>query len=85
MSNSNDLLPCPFCGGEPTESSRYFSSGGDSCKVFLVKCENNECRIKPKADACGPWGYNRDGKWLENMGTNDLAQADARARWNKRT
>jgi len=85
MSIENELLPCPFCGGKPTEISHYISHGGDSNKYFLVKCENYECRVRPGTGVCGPGGYKNSSGWLETMDTNDLAKAESRARWNKRT
>jgi len=54
-----DLLPCPFCGGEP--KLRTHRSGEDSMEAY-VECPTCEVRTTyyedsyaPVADAVGAW------------------------------
>jgi hypothetical protein len=38
-----ELLPCPFCGGEPSVRYNEYSSGKD----FFAECDNPGCNVRP--------------------------------------
>lgn len=56
---SNELKPCPFCGGEPTEEVNLVLPY--EIELYKIKCENKKCTILPsttaykKEDAIKAW------------------------------
>ena len=82
--NPSEVLPCPFCGKAPVQSNRYFSHGGDSYKVFSVKCENKECNARPEVSVYGPGGYKAPNGWLKTADTDESARDESQLRWNTR-
>jgi len=40
MSDTDSLLPCPFCGSNPQV---YSEEKHDGCKMFEVLCDNPDC------------------------------------------
>lgn len=53
---SDELKPCPFCGGEA--DVRYFAHDDSECTVM---CSNPNCRASVSARSCGSMttAYNR--------------------------
>ena len=60
-----DLLPCPFCGGEP-EIDHHEDEDGGNGDEFYIKCGENYCVFLSDATpegVCNDWNR-RDGKLL---------------------
>ena len=72
---TNDLGPCPFCGGEP--DVHYFAHDDSECTVM---CSNPNCRASVSARSCGSMttAYNRARKlWNRRAERTCRDKADA--------
>lgn len=49
---SNELKPCPFCGGEAKLCETTEREGLTYCGFCFVKCTNCGCRTQMYADYC---------------------------------
>ena len=76
--NSIDLLPCPWCGEQPTRSDHYAEIG--DCRSFVVKCCSDSCAARPCVTSQGPSSYGE----CSDQATNELARSEADIRWNDR-
>jgi len=67
---SDELKPCPFCGGKATVDQQYDETwDGEEAGVDLycdIGCENDDCGVKPSVSS-----------W-------DSTYEDAVERWNTR-
>ena len=65
MNWKDKLLPCPFCGGEPTK--RYIGNTHTKKRSIRIKC--SKCRVS-RTDGM----LKHDWEWLENVATNNWNQ-----------
>lgn len=74
---SEELKPCPFCGGEA--DVHYFAHDDSECTVM---CSNPNCRASVSARSCGSMtaAYNRARK-LWNHRAERMCRI-VRARWD---
>lgn len=75
-----ELLPCPFCGGCPSEDTSVQHQSGDLRCRHSFGCFNVSCPIRPSASRWGPWGYHQKG----DPPNDEAAKAEALAAWNHR-
>lgn len=64
---SNELKPCPFCGGEAEETITY----ADNAPMFYsVHCGNGNCTCRPSTQMCS------DGKIAREFWNERRASID---------
>jgi len=74
MSATDELLPCPFCGGKARLESDYSSEAGVTLWNVWHECDGFEGRGSGFGSALSPWF---DTPWYEDRDT-------AIAAWNRR-
>ncbi len=67
MGWKDKLLPCPFCGGEPTK--KYIGNAHTKKRTIIIKCTESECRAT-KTDAT----LRHNFEWLEKVATDNWNQ-----------
>ena len=80
MSDTEELKPCPFCGGK---ARLYTTESRQSYRRAVVKCQ--QCRCEIRAEGGGFHDFGEGKTEMEKRAlSNEAAKANAIAAWNRR-